>query len=172
MRQQGETTGFADSLREMQTEFAKLKELQEMEEIYSQDLADMVKVLQLQLDAPIPIPPEVLGRSYRAAYLGSEAVVVAFGKDGALLTRALQTYPSDIIVSIVQACAPELLKRLSEKRAAENAKAKAMEKVLRELQRTQIAIGQAAREGEKEREGEDQQPDEGSDSEQDKRRLS
>ncbi len=143
MNQREEASSFIDSLRGMQAEFAQLEELREMQEIYSQDLSDMVKILQAQLDAPIPVPAGVLDRPYRSAYLGAEAVLVVFGSDGAMSTRPLQAFPPNVIVSVVQACAPELQKRLSEKRKLEGAKAKAMEKVLKELQRAQIGLGEA-----------------------------
>ncbi len=120
-----------------------MNELRETQEIYSQDLSDMIKLLQAQVDAPIPIPPDVLDRPCRAAYLGSEAVVVMFSTDGGLSTKSLQTFPSSVLVSLVQACAPELQKRLSAKRAAESVKTKAMESVLKELQNAKVGFGRA-----------------------------
>ena len=111
--------GFVDSLRDIQGEYIMLGDLYEKQKSYGSKLSDMMKTLQFEVDTIIPIRPEALGKGYRAAYLVSEAVVVAFDTSGALMSKPLYTLPPDVIVGVIQECRPELQRLLSEKRLAE-----------------------------------------------------
>jgi hypothetical protein len=134
--------GFVDSLRDIQGEYIMLGDLYEKQRSYGSKLSDMMKTLQFEVDTIIPIRPEALGKPYRAAYLVSEAVVVAFDASGALSSKPLYTLPPEVIVSVIQECTPELQRLLSEKRRNETTKVRSMERVLKELKKAQSTFKQ------------------------------
>jgi len=138
-------TGFTDSLREIQGEYIMLGELYEKQKSYGQKLSEMMKTLQFEVDTTIPIRPEALGQPCRSAYLVSEGVVVVFNMNGGMSSRPLYTLPSDVIISIIQECTPELQRLLSEKRKAESTKVRSMERVLKELKKAQATFKQTRR---------------------------
>ena len=136
------SSGFADSLREIQGEYMMLGELYEKQRSYGQRLSELMKTMQFEVDTVIPIRPEALGRPCRAAYLVSEGVVVVFDTSGAMTSKPLYTLPSEAIISIIQECTPELQRLLSEKRKNESNKVKSMERVLKELKKAQATFKQ------------------------------
>ncbi len=139
------SSGFVDSLREIQGEYIMLGELYEKQKTYGQRLAEMMKTLQFEVDTVIPIRPEAMAQPCRAAYLVSEGVVVIYDKNGGMSSRPLYNLPSDVIISVIQDCTPELQRLLSEKRMAEGAKVKSMERVLKELKKAQATFKQTKR---------------------------
>ena len=145
-QQEKETVGFADSLREIQGEYMMLGELYEKQKSYGQRLTDLMKIMQFEVDQIIPIRPEAMGRPCRAAYLVSDGVVVVFDTTGAMSSKPLYTLPSEVIISIIQECTPELQRLLAEKRKAESNKVRSMERVLRELKKAQATFKQTKRE--------------------------
>jgi hypothetical protein len=138
-------SGFVDSLREIQGEYIMLGELYEKQKSYSQRLAEMMKTLQFEVDTVIPIKPEAIGQPCRAAYLVSEGVVVVFDTNGGMTSKPLYNLPSDVIISVIQECTPELQRLLSDKRRAESSKVKSMERVLKELKKAQATFKQTKR---------------------------
>ena len=136
---------FADSLRDIQGEYMMLGELYEKQKGYGQRLTDIMKTMQFEVDTVIPIRPEALGRPARAAYLASEGVVVIFDVNGGMTSKPLYTFPSDVIVSVIQECTPELQRLLSEKRRVESNRVKSMERVLKELKKAQATFKQTKR---------------------------
>jgi hypothetical protein len=138
-------TGFTDSLREIQGEYIMLGELYEKQKSYGQKLSEMMKTLQFEVDTTIPIRPEALGVQCRSAYLVSEGVVVIFNMNGGMISKPLYTLPSDVIISIIQECTPELQRLLSEKRKSESTKVRSMERVLKELKKAQATFKQTKR---------------------------
>ncbi|MDA4126297.1 MAG: hypothetical protein OK452_03705 [Thaumarchaeota archaeon] len=138
-------TGFTDSLREIQGEYIMLGELYEKQKSYGQKLSEMMKTLQFEVDTTIPIRPEALGVPCRSAYLVSEGVVVIFNTNGGMTSKPLYTLPSDVIISIIQECTPELQRLLSEKRKSESTKVRSMERVLKELKKAQATFKQTKR---------------------------
>jgi len=138
-------TGFTDSLREIQGEYIMLGELYEKQKSYGQKLTEMMKTLQFEVDTTIPIRPEALGVPCRSAYLVSEGVVVVFNMNGGMTSKPLYTLPSDVIISIIQECTPELQRLLFEKRRVEDTKVKSMERVLKELKKAQATFKQTTR---------------------------
>jgi len=138
-------TGFTDSLREIQGEYIMLGELYEKQKSYGQKLSEMMKTLQFEVDTTIPIRPEALGVPCRSAYLVSEGVVVVFNMNGGMTSKPLYTLPSDVIISIIQECTPELQRLLSEKRKSESTKVRSMERVLKELKKAQATFKQTKR---------------------------
>lgn len=139
------STGFVDSLREIQGEYIMLGELYEKQKSYSQRLAEMMKTLQFEVDTVIPIKAEAMGQPCRAAYLVSEGVVVVFDTSGGMSSKPLYSLPSDVIISVIQECTPELQRLLSDKRRAESSKVKSMERVLKELKKAQATFKQTKR---------------------------
>jgi hypothetical protein len=139
------SNGFADSLREIQGEYMMLGELYEKQKSYGQRLSELMKTMQFEVDTVIPIRPEVLGRPCRSAYLVSEGVVVVFDTNGGMTSKPLYALPSDVIISIIQECTPELQRLLSEKRRNESSKVKSMERVLKELKKAQATFKQTKR---------------------------
>jgi hypothetical protein len=148
-------TGFTDSLREIQGEYIMLGELYEKQKSYGQKLSEMMKTLQNEVDTTIPIRPEALGVPCKSAYLVSEGVVVIFNMNGGMISKPLYTLPSDVIISIIQECTPELQRLLSEKRRSESTKVKSMERVLKELRKAQATFKQTKRDDTMEEEDEE-----------------
>jgi len=139
------SAGFVDSLREIQGEYIMLGELYEKQKSYGQRLSEMMKTLQFEVDTVIPIRPEAMGKPCRAAYLVSEGVVVVFDTSGGMTSKPLYNLDSDVIISVIQECTPELQRLLSDKRRAEGAKVKSMERVLKELKKAQATFKQTKR---------------------------
>ena len=154
---EGGSVGFADSLREIQGEYMMLGELYEKQRSYGQRLSELMKTMQFEVDTVIPIRPEALGRPCRAAYLVSEGVVVVFDSSGGMTSKPLYTLPSEVIISIIQECTPELQRLLSEKRRAESNKVKSMERVLKELKKAQATFKQTKRDETTTEEGEEEE---------------
>ena len=152
------TNNFADSLRDIQGEYMMLGELYEKQKGYGQRLTDIMKTMQFEVDTVIPIRPEAVGRPASAAYLASEGVVVVFDLNGGMTSKPHHTIPSDVIISVIQECTPELQRLLSEKRRIESNRVKSMERVLKELKKAQATFKQTKREDgtmeEEEEEGE------------------
>jgi len=140
------SAGFVDSLREIQGEYIMLGELYEKQKSYGQRLSEMMKTLQYEVDTVIRIRPEATGQQCRAAYLVSEGVVVIFDTNGGMTSKPLYDLQSDVIISIIQECTPELQRLLSEKRKAESTKVRSMERVLKELKKAQATFKQTKRE--------------------------
>jgi gas vesicle protein len=148
---------FVDSLREIQGEYIMLSELYEKEKSYGQKLSDMMKALQYEVDATIPIRPEAIGEPCREAYLVSEAVVVLVDASGNRISRPLYRLPASTIISVIEECTPELRRLLFEKRRAEGNKVRSLERVLKELKKAQATFKQAKRD---ELEGTEDEPKE------------
>jgi len=137
---------FVDSLRDIQGEYIMLTDLYEKERSYAQKLSEMMRALQFEVDSTIQIRSEILGEGYRAAYLVSEAVVVAFSKDGGMISRPLYRLPPNVIVSVIEECAPELRRLISDKRLTETNRVRSLERVLKELKKAQATFKQTRRE--------------------------
>lgn len=54
-----------------------------------------------------------------------------------MTSRPLHKLPPEVIVSVVEDCAPALRRMLVEKRLAESAKAKSLERVFKELKKAE-----------------------------------
>jgi Sec-independent protein translocase protein TatA len=136
------STGFTDSLREIQGEYIMLTELYEKQKSYGQKLSEMMRALQFEVDSTIQIRPEALGEPCRAAYLVSEAVVVVFDKNGGMSSKPLYRFPANVIVAVIEECTPELRRLISEKRLTETNKVRSLERVLKELKKAQETFKQ------------------------------
>lgn len=141
----GGNGNFVDSLREIQGEYIQLNDLYERQRVYGQKLSDMMKALQYEVDATIPIRPETMGNGVTAAYLVSEAVVVAFDKSRNMSSTPLYRLPANVLISVIEECTPELRRLISDKRRTESSKVRSMERVLKELKKAQATFKQAKR---------------------------
>ena len=143
---EGGKISFSDSLREIQGEYMILGEIYEKQKSYAQELSELIRAMQTEVDTVIQIKPEVMPPPCRAAYLVSEGAVVIFGPDGGMTSKPLYALPSEVIVSIIQECAPELQRLLSQKRRIESNRVKSMERVLNDLKNSQFTLKSAKRE--------------------------
>ncbi len=136
---------FVDSLREIQGEYIMLTELYEKEKSYGLKLSEMMRALQFEVDATIPIRPEALGEPCKEAYLVSEAVVVVVDPNGNRISRPLYRLSPNVIISVIEECTPELRRLISDKRRIESNKVRSLERVLRELKKAQATFKQTKR---------------------------
>jgi hypothetical protein len=132
--------GLVGSLREIQGEYARINDMHETEMNYALEVSEMMKVLQEEVGAPIQIKPEAMDAPYRAVYLLSEAVIVTFDLYGKMASTPLYRLPANVIVSVIEDCAPKLLRLLAEKRKAERGTMKSLERVLWELGKASQSI--------------------------------
>ncbi len=134
---------FVDSLREIQGEYIQLAELYERQKTYGQKLWEMMRALQYEVDATIPIRADVMGDGYTAAYLVSEAVVIAFDKSRNMTSSPLYRLPPNVLITVIEECTPELRRLISEKRRTETNKVRSLERVLKELKKAQATFKQS-----------------------------
>ena len=84
-RPDGDSSGsIVDDLTSLQSEFAQLSELDEMERNYTRKLIESLKILQSEVDVALPLQKESLGPAYssaKEAYLASDCVVIVVGAD-------------------------------------------------------------------------------------------
>jgi hypothetical protein len=102
IEKEGGSSGFVEDLRSIQGQYMMLADLHEKQKVYGQKLSEIVKALQEEADAPIPIRPELLGDQCTAAYLVSEAVVVMFDVQRNMTTKPLHQFQANVIVSIIE----------------------------------------------------------------------
>jgi hypothetical protein len=135
-----------ESLRDIQSEYMLLEDLYEKEKDYSMRLSEMMKQLQFEVDSTIPIRPQAIGQPCKEAYLVSEAVVVLVDDKGNKISRPLYKLPPNVIVSVIQECAPELRRLIAEKRRETITRVKALERVLREMKKAETTFKQTKKE--------------------------
>jgi hypothetical protein len=136
---------FVDQLRDIQGEYLMLSELYDKQRAYGHKLAETMRLLQYEVDVTIPLNKEMLSESSRPlkeAFLASEAVVIMVDEDDNRISRPLDRFAPDLILSIIQDCTPELKRLISEKRQSTSMKVLALEKVLRELKKAQATFKQ------------------------------
>jgi len=151
---------FVDQLRDIQGEYLMLSELYEKERNYGHKLADTMRLLQYEVDVTIPIDKDFLsdgGIPLKEAFLASESVVIMVDENDNKISRPLDRFPPDVILSIIQDCTPELKRLISERRRNVTLKVSSLEKVLRELKKAQATFKQTK--GESVDEEEDQEPE-------------
>ena len=143
-----ENTGnFVDQLRDIQGEYLVLSELYEKERVYGRKLAETMKLLQYEVDVTIPINKEYISLPegtvpIKEAFMASESVVIMVDEQDNKVSRPLDRFPPDVILSIIQDCTPELKRLISERRRNTSIKVNALEKVLRELKKAQATFKQ------------------------------
>jgi len=142
-RPEAKTSNLIEGLLDIQRQYLALANLYERQNLYTQRLAELIKSLLHEADATIPISPQVIGEKITAAYLVSDAVVVMVDLNRRMTSRPLQSFPANVIVSVIEESTKELGRLISEKRRAETEKVDSLERVFTELSRAQATSQQA-----------------------------
>ncbi len=125
-------------LTSLQSEFAQLSELDEMERNYTRKLIESLKLLQSEVDVALPLAKESLGPAYsqaKAAYLASDCVVVVVGANDETTSLPLSNFEPRYVVSIVKEATPSLAKIISEKRKQVGSRVDLLERILKEVKK-------------------------------------
>ena len=127
-----------DDLTSLQSEFAQLSELDEMERNYTRKLIESLKMLQSEIDVALPLAKESLGPAYSAAkeaYLASDCVVVVVGTDGGTRSIPLTHFEPKYVLSVVKEATPALAKMISERRKEVGSRVDLLERILKEVKK-------------------------------------
>jgi len=127
-----------DDLTSLQSEFAQLSELDEMERNYTRKLIESLKMLQSEVDAAMPLQKESLGPAYsnaKEAYLASDCVVVVVAMDDTKTSIPLTRFEPKYVLSIVKEATPALAKIISERRKDVGSRVDLLERILKEVKK-------------------------------------
>lgn len=127
-----------NDLTSLQSEFAQLSELDEMERNYTRKLIESLKLLQSEVDVALPLQKESLGPAYSAtkeAYLASDCVVVVVGADDRKRSIPLSHFDPKYVLSIVKEATPVLAQIISEKRKEVGSRVDLLERILKEVKK-------------------------------------
>jgi len=148
------TGSIVDDLTSLQSEFAQLSELDEMERNYTRKLIESLKILSSEVDAAMPLQKESLGPAYstaKEAFLASDCVVVVIGSDDAKTSIPLTRFEPKYVLSIVKEATPALAKIISERRKDVGSRVDLLERILKEVKKagnmakqTERSVPQAA----------------------------
>ncbi len=125
-------------LTALQSEFAQLSELDEMERNYTRKLIESLKLLQSEVDTALPLHKESLGPAYSdaiEAYLASDCVVVAVAADGKRRSIPLSHFEPKYVLSIVKEATPILAQLIAEKRREIGSRVDLLERILKEVKK-------------------------------------
>ena len=135
----GDSSGsIVDDLTSLQSEFAQLSELDEMERNYTRKLIESLKLLQSEIDVALPLGKESLGPAYskaKEAYLASDCVVIVVGEDDAKSSIPLAHFDPRYVLSIVKEATPALAKIISERRKEVGSRVDILERILKEVKK-------------------------------------
>lgn len=135
----GDSSGsIVDDLTSLQSEFAQLSELDEMEGNYTRKLIESLKVLQSEVDIALPLQKASLGPAYsqaKEAFLASDCVVVVVGEDGGKSSIPLTRFEPKYVLSIVKEATPVLAQIISEKRKEVGSRVDLLERILKEVKK-------------------------------------
>ena len=150
MPQAKSDSGLDDSivsqLTALQSEYAQLSELDEMERNYILKLVDSLKALQSGIDSAIPLHVAALGISRskaKEAYLASDGVVIIHEEGGKPISVPLSRFPAKDVLAIVQDATPEIGRIVSERRREIGARVELLERVLKEMKKAGGMVRQA-----------------------------
>ena len=127
-----------DDLTSLQSEFAQLSELDEMERNYTRKLIESLRILQSEVDTAMPLRKEVLGPAYsdaKEAFLASDCVVVVVGMDDGKRSIPLARFEAKYVLSIVKEATPALAKIISERRKDVGSRVDLLERILKEVKK-------------------------------------
>jgi hypothetical protein len=145
----GDSSGsIVNDLTALQSEFAQLSELDEMEHNYTRKLIESMKMLQSQVEEAMPLQKESLGPAYstaKEAYLASDCVVIVVGADDSKSSIPLIRFESKYVLAIVKEATPLLGKIISEKRKEVGSRVDLLERILKEVKKA----GNMAKQGER-----------------------
>lgn len=125
-------------LTSLQSEFAQLSELDEMERNYTRKLIESLKVLQSEVDVALPLQRESLGPAYsdmKEACLASDCVVVVIAQDETKKSIPLSRFEPKYVISIVKDATPALAQMISEKRREVGSRVDLLERILKEVKK-------------------------------------
>ena len=135
----GDSSGsIVDNLTSLQSEFAQLSELDEMEQNYTRKLIESMKMLQSEVDIALPLQKESLGPAYstsKESYLASDCVVVIVGADDVRTSIPLAHFEPRWVLAIVKEATPVLAKIISEKRKEVGSRVDLLERILKEVKK-------------------------------------
>ena len=135
----GDSSGsIVDDLTTLQSEFAQLSELDEMERNYTRKLIESLKTLQSDVDVAIPLQKESMGPAYsnsKEAYLASDCVIVVVGADDKKTSIPLAHFEPKYVLSIVKEVTPALAQIISERRKEVGARVDLLERILKEVKK-------------------------------------
>ena len=147
----GDVSGsIVDDLTSLQSEFAQLSELDEMERNYTRKLIESLRLLQSETDVALPLPKDSLGPAYskaKEAFLASDCVVIVVGEDDAKSSIPLTHFESKYVLSIVKEATPALAKIISERRKEVGSRVDLLERILKEVKKAGSMAKQADRPG-------------------------
>lgn len=127
-----------DDLTSLQSEFAQLSELDEMEGNYTRKLIESLKILQSEVDMALPLQKESLGPAYskaKEAYLASDCVVIVVGEEDGKRSIPLSSFEPRYVLSVVKEATPALAKIISEKRKEVGGRVDLLERILKEVKK-------------------------------------
>ena len=133
-----ESGSIVEDLTSLQSEFAQLSELDEMERNYTRKLIESLKVVQSEANAALPLKRESLGPAYsyaKEAYLASDCVVIVVGEDDSKTSVPLTRFEPKHVLSIVREATPALNKMISERRKDVGSRVDVLERILKEVKK-------------------------------------
>src|SRR5438094_5654940 len=96
-------------LTALQSEYAQLSELDEMERNYILKLIDSLKALQSGIDSAIPLHVAALGifrSKAKEAFLASDGVVIIHEEGGKPLSVPLSRFPAKDVIAVAKESTP------------------------------------------------------------------
>jgi hypothetical protein len=127
-----------EDLTSLQSEFAQLSELDEMERNYTRKLIESLKLVQSEANVALPLKKESLGPAYsyaKEAFLASDCVVVVIGEDDTKTSIPLTRFDPKYVLSIVREATPALNKIISERRKDVGSRVDVLERILKEVKK-------------------------------------
>jgi hypothetical protein len=127
-----------DDLTTLQSEFAQLSELDEMERNYTRKLIESLRILQSEVDTALPLTKDNLGPAYSAAkeaYLASDCVVIVVEQDDTKKSIPLGRFEAEYVLAIVKEATPVLAKIIAERRKDVGARVDLLERILKEIKK-------------------------------------
>ncbi len=139
-----------EDLTSLQSEFAQLSELDEMERNYTRKLIESLKIVQSEANVALPLRKESLGPAYsysKEAFLASDCVVVVVGADDSKSSIPLTRFEPKHVLSIVREATPALAKIISERRKDVGSRVDVLERILKEVKKAGSMAKQTERTG-------------------------
>jgi hypothetical protein len=137
-----------EDLTSLQSEFAQLSELDEMERNYTRKLIESLKMVQSEANVAIPLKKESLGPAYsyaKEAFLASDCVVVVIGEDDSKSSIPLTRFEPKHVLSIVREATPALNRIISERRKDVGSRVDVLERILKEVKKAGSMAKQSER---------------------------
>ena len=127
-----------EDLTSLQSEFAQLSELDEMERNYTRKLIESLKLVQAEANVAVPLKKECLGPAYsysKEAFLASDCVVVVIGEDDGKSSIPLTRFEPKHVLSIVKEATPALSRIIAERRKDVGSRVDVLERILKEVKK-------------------------------------